>query len=96
MSRWIKKTPLLPLQEIPVRVVRAGHGDGHSCAPPGEVDAGPRSIWECDCGERWRIAVPYWRSLGGAEGAAVAEVPAWVRALGSPPQSQQAGRFDAG
>ena len=76
MSRWIKKTTLLPSQSVPVRVASGAVGD-HDCAPPGDVDAGPRSIWECDCGRRWRIATPYWR--GVAEPLQRAEsLPEWV------------------
>ncbi len=85
MSRWIRKTPLLPRQDVPVRVVTEQSGDGHRCLPPGRVDAGPRSVWECDCGVRWRIAVPYWRQLASAEETSEpreAGVPDWVRGLG--------------
>ena len=80
MSRWIRKTPVPVLQALPVRVVRTADADHHQCVPPAEVDAGPRSVWECDCGQRWRIAIPYWRPLGEAETHPV-ELPGWVRLL---------------
>ena len=80
MPRWIKKTPLRPQQEVPLRVVGDGPALMHQCVPPGSVSVGPRSIWECDCGQRWRIAVPYWRRVDGGEPSAV-EMPAWVRSI---------------
>ena len=80
MSRWIRKVPLLPRQAVPLRVALPASGASHDCAPPAEVDAAPRSIWECDCGRRWRIAAPYWRDIGVADGPS--EVPEWVMSLG--------------
>ena len=88
MSRWIRKTPLTSQQAIPVRVITESDASAHECVPPDHVDAGPRSVWECDCGTRWRIATPYWRPLRGRRQQLVTEVPAWVRDMVDQPPRQ--------
>ena len=82
MGRWIRKTPTEPLVELPVARSEQDEGS-HQCELPPATDAGPRSVWECDCGQRWRIAIPHWRPLPNASEQAnkPLDVPQWVIAI---------------
>ena len=84
MSRWIKKTAVAPLND-PIRVVHGSSAEAdHECFPPSGEEAGYRSIWECDCGRRWRLAAPYWRELSTPRETSSRSlaVPAWVQDMG--------------
>ena len=88
VGRWIRRTPTDPIVDLPVA---RGEESGHECELPAAIDAGPRSIWECDCGLRWRIAVPHWRPLPTAVNPIIApplDLPAWVRSLGQDQDSR--------
>jgi hypothetical protein len=78
MGRWVRKTPTDPMTELPV--ARPELADGkHECQLPAATDVGARSIWECDCGLRWRIAVPHWRPMAASSDAERRlAVPQWV------------------
>lgn len=85
MSKWIRKTPVVPLHDVPVSQPESALGTAHHCSPPQDVDAGPRSVWECDCGQRWRIAMPFWRPLGAPDSTRTpATLPGWVLELRDP------------
>jgi hypothetical protein len=83
VGRWIRKTPTEPLVDLPVARSEQDEGS-HQCELPRALDAGPRSVWECDCGLRWRIAVPHWRPLPSAAAEAPSkplDLPEWVIAI---------------
>lgn len=84
VARWINVVPIGILRDIPARTVER---NGHRCAPPTDAAVGPRSVWECDCGLRWRITAPYWRPIGPLrdlqDGGDMVQtsLPLWVLAL---------------
>ena len=94
MARWIRRTPPLTLQDIPVvSPTRAENvqPEEHTCQPPAHAAAGPRSVWECDCGQRWRITMPYWRPIGKTVIGPSHGLPRWVLDLGNPSDGEQRG-----
>ena len=79
MGEWIRKVPHRRSEAL---LRGPAPGDEHNCVMPDDPGAGPRSIWQCECGQRWRVTVPYWRPLGQRlpqEGDAA--TPAWLRLL---------------
>ena len=80
MGRWVRKTSAERMLELPV--VRPELADAkHECQLPDAGDAGARSIWECECGLRWRIAVPHWRPLSSKSPTTPIDLPQWVASI---------------
>lgn len=78
MGRWVRKTPADQMPRLPVARPELGEAE-HECRLPDVRGAGARSIWECDCGLRWRIAVPHWRPLAASkQESAPLDLPQWV------------------
>ena len=80
MAKWIRTTAVEPPRNLLVLRLDAPEDETHHCQPPLSVEVGPKSIWECDCGNRWRISAPYWRPLR-THPAPRGEVPSWVATL---------------
>ena len=79
MGDWIRKVPHRRSEAL---LRGSAPSDEHNCLMPDDPAAGPRSIWQCECGQRWRVTVPFWRPLGRPLAATSdAPAPAWLRLI---------------
>lgn len=88
MGYWIRK--VIPTGTEPPLIRWEAEPNGHLCSFPSRdelADAGPRSVWCCECGQRWRLTAPFWRPMGapGAQDTDPADLPSWVRGLSRDP-----------
>lgn len=88
MGDWIRKLPQRPTGTVLRAPVPE---DAHDCVMPVDAEAGPRSLWQCECGCRWRMTVPYWRPIGGEPnpGTAALSSPPWLRLLDDGPRAAE-------